>query len=389
MKLLLDTFFATVALSHLMVDTLNGQRAILLTYLSGPLGLNNTAIGTATTIYILSAALAQPFFGWVTDRLGARWVVAGGVLWMAVFFSLALIIPGQLSLLLFVIASAGSGAFHPAGTMQATLRGQTHFSGRQNSAASYFFVFGQMGFFFGPIIAGPLLDRFQTPGLLLVCIPAFIIGLTAILTLKQPEQANPGHSVPHQSFRFASHIGIKSFIAFILFACFQSWAVQNLATFIPKYLFDLGQSASSYGLLTGLAMGLSAVGNVLGAQLADRFGKRPVSFISLFLASVPIVLIPFAKNIDWLYILIPLAGLLIGAVNSIVVVQAQGYIPGGMGLASGLILGILFSSGAIGTLLAGKIADVWGFTPVFYLTAVLALAASICVLANHEKKLVV
>ncbi len=128
---------------------------MLLAYLSGPLGLSNTSLGLVSTIYILSAALVQPLFGHLADRVGPRWVVAGGVLWMAFFFSLAVIAPGTLALILLVTASLGSGAFHPAGTMQATLRGRSHYAGKETTATAYFFVFGQLGLFFGPMLGGP------------------------------------------------------------------------------------------------------------------------------------------------------------------------------------------------------------------------------------------
>ena len=386
MNLLFDALFASVAFGHLVVDTLNGQRAILLTYLSGPLGLNNTALGTATTIYILSAALAQPLFGWVTDRFGSRWVVAGGIIWMASFFSLALLIPGPASLLLFIIASVGSGAFHPAGTMQAAILGRTHFSGRETTAASFFFVFGQMGFFFGPILAGPLLDRFGTPGLLVTTIPALILGFITLRSLAKTQPVP--HPIKKETLSSSPHFTIRGnilvIIAFILYAGFQSWAIQNMTTFIPKYLSDLGKSASFYGLVTGVGMGSSAIGNILGGHLADRFGKQRIAFLAMLLGSIPILLIPLSGTSNVLYFLIPLAGFFTGGVGSIVVVQAQRFIPGGMGLASGLILGLLFSSGALGTWFSGWLADQWGFGLVFYMTGILALFSAFFALAVRD-----
>ena len=84
-----------------------------------------------------------------------------------------------------------------------------------------------------------------------------------------------------------------------------------------------------------------------------------------------------ARLSPWLYLLVPLSGMFTGSVHSIVVVTAQGVIKGGMALASGLILGIMFSAGAFGTLLSGPLADSWGFQPVFQMTAALVLTASL------------
>jgi FSR family fosmidomycin resistance protein-like MFS transporter len=164
--------------------------------------------------------------------------------------------------------------------------------------------------------------------------------------------------------------------AFALLAAFQAWTQQNMVTFVPKYLSDLGQSAGTYGFIAALFMGGTALGNALGGILADRYGKRRVSMLALGLAGIPLYLISLVGWSPWLYLLVPLAGSLTGATHSILVVMAQRMIPGGMATASGLILGFMFSSGALGTLLSGSLADSWGFPALFQMTALIALAAS-------------
>ena len=374
--LLGDRLFATVSVAHLAVDVLNGMRAILLTFLSGPLGLSNIALSLVSTVYVSCAAIAQPLFGHLADRLGPRWLVAGGVLWMGAFFSLAVVVPGPLSLVLLVIASLGSGAFHPAGAMEATLRGQERYSGRETTSAAYFFLFGQMGAFFGPLLAGPLLNRYGTWGLLILTVPVLLVGLNAAgqdygSLVSFPKVQQPAR----QAYRSFPRLRV-GLVAFASVAAFQSWAQQNMVTFVPKYLSDLGYSPVVYGLVAALFMGGTALGNLFGGYLADRFGKRRVASWTLMAASLPLALIPGTAWIGWLILLVPLSGLLTGAVHSILVVLAQRRLPGGMALASGLILGYMFTSGALGTLLTGYLADLHGLPVVFYLSAALVLAAA-------------
>jgi hypothetical protein len=104
----------------------------------------------------------------------------------------------------------------------------------------------------------------------------------------------------------------------------------------------------------------------------------------LALASIPLFLIAQVGWSPWLYLLVPLSGMLTGSVHSIVVVTAQGVIKGGMALATGLILGTMFSAGAFGTLLSGPLADCWGFPPVFQMTAGLVLTASLVTMRLKE-----
>ena len=153
MSLILDSLFSSVAFSHFIVDTFNASRPVLLTYL----GLSESQIALFSTIYIWTSALTQPFFGWISDRTGPRWLVAGGVLWMTVFYSAALLLPGNAGLACLIIAALGSSAFHPVGAVQATLRGRDLLKGRETTSTSIFFTAGQLGHFTGPIITGLLL----------------------------------------------------------------------------------------------------------------------------------------------------------------------------------------------------------------------------------------
>ncbi len=377
MSLLLDALFNSVALGHLIVDILNGQRSVLLTYWSSELGLSNTTLALVTTIYVWVASLSQPVFGWITDRFGkSRLMAAGGILWMCALFALALFLPVQFAIPCLILASLGSAAFHPAGVMHATLRGRTHLERRETKAASWFFLFGQFGYFFGPIIGGPLLTLFGPTGLLILAALALPIGLNAGWRLRK----TAGVAIPTSKGEAAKTprpVVARSFlVALALIAALQAWAQQNMITFVPKYLSDMGKTAAVYGLIAGLFMGGSAIGNVIGGSLADRFSKQRVAMGMLALASIPLFLVSIVGGSPWLYLLVPLSGLFTGAVHSIIVVLAQRTIRGGMALASGLTLGFMFSAGALGTLLSGPLADRWGFPPVFQMTAGLALAAA-------------
>jgi predicted MFS family arabinose efflux permease len=132
-------------------------------------------------------------------------------------------------------------------------------------------------------------------------------------------------------------------------------------------------------------MGGSALGNVIGGHLGDTYTKRKVAATALLLSAVPIFLISQIGWSPWLYILIPLAGAFTGSVHSIMVVLAQRMISGGMALASGLILGFIFSAGALGLLITGPLAENYGFPTVLVMTTGLVLLASPLALMLKEK----
>jgi FSR family fosmidomycin resistance protein-like MFS transporter len=386
MSLLLDALFNSVAYGHFIVDAINGQRSVLLTYWSQQTGMSNTTLALVTTIYVWVASLSQPVFGWVADRFGkSRLLAAGGILWLTAFFALALSLPVEWAIPCLILASLGSAAFHPVGTMHASLRGKTLLVGKETTSTSWFFLFGQVGYFMGPIAGGPLLQNFGPAGLLVLVAPALVIGLNASWKLKGPLPAPrpPGVELPKSGP--GRPVGKWFILALVIVASLQSWTQQNMNTFLPKYLSDLGQAPSVYGLMAGLFMGGSALGNVLGGSLADRFGRQKVAVCALALAGFPLFLISRVGWSPWLYLLVPLSGALTGAVHSIIVVLAQRVVRGGMAMASGLTLGFMFSAGALGTLLCGPLADMWGFPPVFMMTSGLVLVAAIAALALRER----
>jgi len=378
MAILTNTILLSALLGHLSVDILNGQRPVLFTFLSVPLGLSISQLGMFSTAYTVAAALIQPVFGYVADRVGSRWVMAGGILWMGIFYSVGLMVPGIPGLVLLVVAGLGSGVFHPAGTMQATLIGRTVFKGRETTSASYFFFFGQLGLFAGPLLSGLILENSGTSGLLWVCTLMFPAAVYAAISGRTLKKANPA-PVQEAAPVVARPVRLLSWSlgAMALLAAFQAWTQQNMVTYLPKHLELIGKTPSEYGLLAALFMGGSAVGNVVGGNLADTYGKRKVASIALGLASIPITLVALLGWSEWLYLLVPLSGALSGSTHSIIVVLAQRLIPSGMGLASGLILGFMFSAGALGAMLSGYFAELWGFPVMFGFTAGLVLAASV------------
>lgn len=369
MSLLLDSLFSSVAMGHWMVDVFNASRPVLLTYL----GLSETQIALISTIYIWASALTQPLFGGLSDRVGPRWLTAGGLLWMTIFFSAAVYVPGSGGLICLIIAALGSSSFHPVGTTQAVLRGRNILAGRETTAASLFFMSGQLGHFIGPMITGFILTRMGLPFLFILPIVSLPVGFRLAYQLRH-NHPHPKPAPDDDKIRLQAGVGFIVILAIV--ATLQAWSQANMINFFPKYLKDLGLNAETYGNIAGLFMGGSALGNVIGGHFGDRFTKRKVAATALLLAAFPIFTMSQIGWSPWLYLLIPLAGACTGSVHSIMVVLAQRIISGGMALATGLILGFIFSAGALGMLITGPLAETRGFPTVLVMTTGLVLLAS-------------
>src|ERR1700752_2549639 len=136
-----------------------------------------------------------------------------------------------------------------------------------------------------------------------------IISIPIGLTLAYQLRANKPHPRPIQGndkIRLQASVGFILLLAIV--ATLQSWSQTNMISFIPKYLKDLGLSAVTYGNMAGFFMGGSALGNVIGGHLGDKYTKRKVAAIALLLSAIPIFIMSQIGWSPWLYVLIPLAG---------------------------------------------------------------------------------
>jgi FSR family fosmidomycin resistance protein-like MFS transporter len=378
MSILLDPTFLVVAFGHLIVDILNGQRAVLLTYWSTELGFSNATLALIATIAVWVTAPSQVVFGWLTDRFGkTRLMVTGGIFWICGFTAAALFLPTMLAIPCLVLASFGSATFHPAGAAAASLRGLVHLQGRETTAASFFFLFGSTGAFLGPIIGGTLLAADGPVGLIYLAVLALPVGL-AVLWRMDSSRKNMAFNKTSMAPRKPRLVVPMSYLISLgVITLCESWVLQNMGTFIPKYLSDQGQTAATYGLVAGLMMGGAALGNVVGAFMADRIGKQRVVLIMFFASSLPILLLSFIKLSLLFYALVVLGGFLIGAVDTVLIVLAQQCIDGGAALASGLILAFMFCSGSLGSLLSGFLIDRLGYAFLFQSMTGLAVIGSL------------
>jgi FSR family fosmidomycin resistance protein-like MFS transporter len=254
--------------------------------------------------------------------------------------------------------------------------------GRETTAASFFFFFGQGGLFLGPALGGPLIDQWGSTGLFLLFVLILPAGtymlLHADLNSKSWGQASPAAGSRSTAIQW-SYV-----IPFIITIFTRSWTQMSMMTFLPKYLQDLGYRPGVFGPVSAMFMGGSAVGGIVGAWLSDRFGNRYVMTISLLLASAPIFFYGMIST-TWLLILVTFfAGAFIGASHSIIVVLAQRLLPGKSGVASGLVLGFTFASGSVGALFSGMIADRSGFQFLFLFLGGLMILATILSARMHR-----
>ncbi len=367
---------------HLSIDLINSSVAMILTAVAGRFNLSIGQIGFGALVYSITAAMSQPLFGSLTDRLRGRWVGALGLLWTLGFYALAATMPSYaLFLGALMVGGLGSGAFHAAGLLNASASGgQT-----PTTATSIFFVGGQAGFALGPILAGLLLARFgmgALPWLALTMTPAAVVmllymndPLPVLPVVRRKQVRTQGGATAAQAAAGAGAVVVLA--ALFLLITFRSGTSQSFSTLLPKYFEDQGISSATYGFLLGIFAGAGAVGTFLGGVLGDRVNRRPLLF-GVMLVSAPFAWLMLHSS-GWLFALAAVvAGLLLSVPHSIVLVMAQEAAPNRRGLVGGLTLGFIFAAGSTVAWLASVAADRVGLPTVLSVLALMPAAGAFC-----------
>lgn len=362
----------TLMLGHLTVDSYVGVIPILYPLLIGRFHLTLATVGLVSLAYSGMAAVSQPLFGVIADRYGTRFTgIALG--WTALTFALVGFVPTFPLLLVLACASGlGSGAFHPFGALdvRALLP-----AWRRSFGMSVYVTAGTVGVALGPLIGIGVLALFGIRGTGLLVIPGVATG--AYLLWRMRERVRPATAKaalaatagPVPVFALAMVIGVMMS---------RSWTVNVFQAFTPTWYRQLGYGPEFYGPLATTLVLASAVGTVGCGSLADRYGRRTVILATLVL-SIPAILLYTMFPGPWAFATAILIGFLAASTAPLMLLMAQQLMASRAGLASGLVMGLGFVTGAIGVPINGAIADAIGLqkslmTHVILVVATIAIA---------------
>jgi FSR family fosmidomycin resistance protein-like MFS transporter len=342
----------TLAASHFTIDTYPGLLPVLFPLLIDRFGLNYQTVGLASLAFVGCSSLSQPLFGWLADRTGTRWIGLT-VIWTAILFGIAGFAPTyELLLLCVALSGLGSGAFHPFGALNAAA---TITSAQRNTAMSVYVTGGTLGVACGPLLGVIFFWAFGLQGTILAMIPGLIFGVWLFRVLGAQDRQRQSQPPPI----FNRHLLVLPLIAVIGVMMSRTWTIYSIEAFVPSWYESLGYSAAFYAPLATVLLLASAIGTIGCGSLADRFGRRTVIIVALFL-TIPAILL-FAWFPGPLgFVSAILLGASAASTGPLTLMMAQQLMVGRAGLASGLVLGIGFVTGAIGAPVTGWFADQFG-----------------------------
>lgn len=347
---------ALLSAAHLFDDLNQGVVPALLPFFIAERGFSIAAAGGLVLAANAASSVLQPIFGQLADRRSVPWLVPTGLLVAGLGVALAGLAPTY-GLVLCAVAVSGIGvaAFHPEAARQVHgLSGE-----RRATAMSLFAVGGNLGFAVGPALATPIQIAFGLRGTVLLVLPA--LGMASVLFWRGRRAASDNPGRIGASAEASAGDRWAPFTRLTAAVICRAIVFSGLNVFIPLYwirVLGLSTAAGATALTVMLSAGVA--GTLAGGWLADRFGRRVVVLVSL-VALFPLLLAFVASSnaTASLVLLVPI-GLALYAPFSVMTVMGQEYLPGRVGTASGVTIGLAVTLGGLAAPVLGRIADLHG-----------------------------
>jgi len=344
----------TLMLGHFTVDSYVGVLPVLYPLLIGKFKLDLATVGLVSLAYGGMAAISQPLFGLLADRFGTRFTGLA-LAWTALTFSVVGFVSSFPLLLALAFASGlGSGAFHPLGALDVRALLSTS---RRSLGMSVYVTAGTVGVAAGPLIGILLFGVFGVHGTGFLVIPGLITG--GYLLWRMRRRAGGATTAVRRAAASSHAVPVFALAVVIAVMMSRSWTVNVFQAFTPTWYRQLGYGPEFYGPLATTLVLASAVGTVGCGSLADRYGRRTVILATLVL-TVPAVLLYTLYPGPWAFATAILIGFLAASTAPLLLLMAQQLMASRAGLASGLVMGLGFVTGAIGVPINGAIGDAIG-----------------------------
>jgi FSR family fosmidomycin resistance protein-like MFS transporter len=351
---------------HFATDFANGALPALLPFFVDRFRLSYTLAAALVLASAASSSLIQPLFGAWSDRRGALWLLPTGVAVAGIGIALAAAAPSYwLVLLLVLVSGLGVAAYHPEGSKFAAYASGT----RRASGMSLFSLGGNLGYALGPTTTTPLIVALGLTGGLLLALPCLAVAAVLLVAVPFLSSFAPG---PHAS-REATGEDRPGALALLLgVIAFRSAAWFGLITFVPLWEVSLGHSKSEGSHLLSLMLLAGGLGTLAAGPIADRIGRRPVVIVSMA-AVGPLAAVYVAVGGAVGALALALVGVCVIGTFGVTMVMSQEYLPGRIGMASGLSIGLSIGLGGIAAVALGAVADSVDLQTAMYVAAACAV----------------
>jgi len=366
--------------AHFVNDMYGNYLPALLPLLADVHHLSLSRAGLLISLYTVTGSLLQPLFGYLADSGRLQPVSAVGLAVAGIGAGLLGLAPTYAALaLVTVLHGMGTAAFHPqSSSLVHGLSGT-----RTATRMAVYIMAGQTGYALSPLIAATVAVRAGLPWVMVTALPAVVVAsvMAALRPWKRPTPGSPLGRVRLRDDLRRNARGLARLMVLIMSRSTLSYAMLALLPF----LFKLRGVPATHGAAALTVMLFAgAIGGVVGGYLSDRYGRRPILFISFLIAS-PLFLGAIHTTGAAAMVFLALGGAVLFGSASLLTVEAQGLMPAHAGVAAGMMLGV---SMGVGGLLVGPtsaLAQAYGIIPVLTAVSLLPLPGSLMTLSMTKR----
>nr|WSZ21070.1 MFS transporter [Streptomyces canus] len=338
-----------MSLGHACVDVYQGAVAALVPFFVAERASSYAAASGIVLAASLLSSVVQPLFGALTDRWAMPWLLPLSALTAGSGVALSGVV-GSYPLTLAAVAVSGIGvaAYHP----EAARAARAVASGG-NTGMGWFALGGNVGFALAPLLVAAVIATGGLNASPLLVVPA-VAGAALCAAAVRASRVRAQTGRPTES---SGSDDWPSFLRLAGAVVCRSVVFVGLSAFVSLYVRERvggGDVAGTAALCVLYAGG--AVGTVLGGRLADRYGRVAVvrrAYALTVLAVAGVVLAPGPA----VYLFVALTSACLYVPFSLHVTLGQDFLPGRVGTASGVTLGLTVSVGGLAAPAVGALAD--------------------------------
>jgi len=366
--------------AHFINDMVTGTVPGLLPLLEAAFHMSYAGLGLLVTLQNVTSSIVQPVFGAVSDHRAVSWLLPlGPILAAAGLFTLGRVPSVAFLYLAVALAGLGSAAFHPEGSRAAHTAG----GDRKGFAQAMFQVGGNLGFACGPLLVPLFLSRTGLAGTVWLLIPGSAMCLLGIwlqprLRASRAAAGTAGRPRPAAAATAPAGRTVAAavpLVALLAVIALRSFVQLGLASFIPLEFVHVRHASAALGeTMSFIFLAAGGVGTFVGGLLSDRVGSIFIVRLSMAVA-VPLMFFLSDLGGAWFVADLIVLGFVVLSTFAVTVTLGQAYMPGAVGVSSGLTIGLSVGAGGVGTVLLGALADGVGIVTMLRLLFLLPVAA--------------
>ena len=263
------------------------------------LGATGLQLGMIFSGFAMARFLLTPFIGRASDRFGRKIFLACG---LAAFsgFSLLYIWASSAGELILVRSLHGMSAGMVIPIAQAYI-GDISPEGRESSFMGTFTVSLFTAFGIGPLLGGPLADRFGMTA------PFYVMGTLSGVAFLMVLTFLPEIGIHKEKWANRAPIsGVLShgvIVALLIFRMTVAFGRGVVVPFLPFVAESRGASISVIGVLLAVHILLAGFLQIPFGRLADRVSKPLLMALGMFLSALTILAIPYCRTVTHLVFL--------------------------------------------------------------------------------------